>query len=115
MCNSATSEDLFIIAHGAYAGDDNNPVIGDEKNAFYVNAVELYENLGRIFPQGYSGSVYIDACESADNSPETFSFSEVFASQIQKDHGVVRVYGRNGDADGQIPLPGAPGWREATH
>jgi len=112
--NLAAAEDLFLIAHGAYAGDDNNPVIGDERNAFYVNAVELFQNIQSLFPAGYSGIVYIDACESADHDEETFSFSEVFLTQIHAVHGSTHVFGRNGTVGGTIPLPGSAGWVEAT-
>jgi hypothetical protein len=107
------AENLFIIAHGAYNGDDNNPVIGDQANAFYVNAVELWENIQNIFPHGYQGNVYIDACESADNDAQTFSFAEVFLTQIQAMFGTTQVYGRNGTVGGQIPVPGDPTWVQA--
>lgn len=110
----ARDEALFIIAHGAKDGDDGNPVIGDERQDFFVNAVELYENLKSIFPKGYRGSVYIDACESADHKRGAFSFAEVFKAQIQEDHGGVRVFARHGTVDGLIPLPGSPGWEEAS-
>lgn len=106
-------EDLFIIAHGAYHGDDGNPVIGDQAAAFYVNAVELYQNIAHIFPQGYTGNVYIDACESADGTAYTFSFTEVFLTQIHVHFGQTAVYGRNGAAGGLIPLPGSAGWVRA--
>lgn len=108
------NENLFIIAHGAFRGDGNNPVIGDEQEAFYVNGVELYVNLSPIIPPNYRGRVYIDACESATNNAYTFSFSEVFKSQIQPNRNPApRVFGRNGTVGGLIPLPDANGWREA--
>jgi len=107
-------ENLFIIAHGAYKGDDNNPVIGDKSKDFYINAVDLFENIKSIFPKNYSGSVYVDACEAADHDEETFSFIEVFLTQIQAVHGNTQVYGRNGAASGRIPLPSDPKWRRAT-
>ncbi|HYE75899.1 MAG TPA: hypothetical protein VEF04_21320 [Blastocatellia bacterium] len=106
-------ENLFIIAHGAYKGDDRNPVIGDKRQAFYVNAVELYLNIKRIFPVEYDGNVYVDACESADHDEETFSFIEALLTQIQVDHSDTDVYGRNGTASGLIPLPNARGWVKA--
>ena len=109
-----SQENLFIIAHGAYHGDDGNPVIGDETNAFYVNAVDFYKNIKGIFPDGYSGNVYIDACESADHEEETFSFTEVFKAQIQRDHGNTEIFGRNGCISGMIPLPGDSRWKRAS-
>jgi len=107
-------EDLFIVAHGAYEGDDGNPVIGDENLAFYVNAVELWENIQTIFPQYYNGNVYIDACEAADHDENTFSFSEVFNTQIQAMFGATQVFGRNGAVAGAIPLPTSAGWQLAV-
>lgn len=105
-------EPLFIIAHGAMEGDDGNPVIGDRAHAFYVNAVELHLNIANAFPARYRGGIYIDACESADHTEETFSFAEAFKTQVQRRHGGVRVFGRNGTAGGLIPRPGN-GWTEA--
>ncbi|MDP2713859.1 hypothetical protein [Rheinheimera sp.] len=107
-------ENLFVIAHGAYNGDDNNPVIGDRKNDFYVNAVDFFDNIKSIFPNGYTGSVYIDACESADHTEETMSFAEVFLTQIQVYHGQTRVFGRKGKNSGLIPLPADLSWGQAT-
>lgn len=107
-------ENLFVIAHGAFRGDDGNPVIGDQEAAFYVNGVALYENLAPIIPANYRGNVYVDACESANNNAYTISFCEAFKSQIQPSRNPApRVYGRNGTVGGLIPLPDAPGWREA--
>ena len=108
------NEDLFIIAHGAFDGDNNVPVIGDQAAAFYTNGVELWENIQSIFPQNYTGSVYVDACESADHDEETFSFTEVFMTQIQATYGASEVYGRNGTVAGMIPLPTDPQWVQAT-
>lgn len=107
-------EDLFITAHGAYEGDDGNPVIGDKKNAFYINAVELWQALEACFPKSYSGRVYISACESSDHG-EDFSFAEVFEAQL---HGARSkagpVYGQKGAVGLRIPFPNDPGWIAAT-
>src|SRR3569832_1774600 len=108
------NENLFVIAHGAYQGDDGNPVIGSEANAFYVNAVDFYTNISNLIPAGYNGNVYIDACEAANHNASTFSFIEVFQTQIQVDHGNVRVFGRNGKVGGMIPLPNSSGWTQAA-
>ncbi len=109
------TESLFLIAHGVMEGDDNNPVIGDRRKAFYVNAPELFQGLqaASVFPPGYTGTVYIDACEAADNSTVAHSFMEAFLAVIQDKYGQVRVYGRVGVANGLIPLPGADGWQQA--
>lgn len=102
------NENLFISAHGAYRGDDGNPVIGDRQSAFYVNAVDFYENIQVIFPNNYQANVYISACESSDIARGSFSFAEVFKAQIQVAHGNTRVYGQRGAVGLQIPLPNDP-------
>jgi hypothetical protein len=108
------NENLFLIAHGAFHGDDGNPVVGDKRNAFFVNAVVLFRALqeGGIFPGGYQGNVYVDACESADHDNATFSFIEVLQAQLQPHYRTV-VFGRNGTAGGLIPLPDSGNWRRA--
>lgn len=107
------NENLFIIAHGAFEGDEDKPVIGDERNAFYVNGEELYVNIKDTFPDNYSGNVYIDACESADSDMYTYSFAESFKRQIQHDHPNADVFGRNGKVSGLIPPPDDPKWTKA--
>ena len=109
------NENLFLISHGVKDGDDGNPTIGGAADDFWVNAVQLFDALvaGNLFPPGYAGSVFIDACEASDHDDDTFSFAEVFRAPIQGRHGQVRVYGRSGTAAGLIPLPGSPGWRQA--
>lgn len=109
--NLGLNENLFVIAHGAYRGDDNNPVIGDHNAAFYVNAVELWENIQGIVPGHYTGSVYISACESGDHVRGSFSFAEVFSAQLRghrADAGY--AYGQNGAVVGPIPNPDDPSW-----
>ena len=107
------NEHLFIIAHGAYAGDEGNPIIGDEREGFYVNGIELWKNLKGIFPKNYLANVYIDACESADHKSGTFSFAEVFFSQINVDFHKTKVYGKKGASAGLIALPGDQTWIQA--
>ncbi len=107
------NEDLFIIAHGAFEGDDGNPVIGDKsvERAFYLNALGLLQNIGNIFPAFYSGDIYVDACESADHNDYTFSFIEVLQAQIQTRYDS-NVYGKNGSPSGLIDPPGGT-WTRA--
>ena len=107
------NENLFISAHGAYRGDDGNPVIGDSKRDFYVNAVEFYTNIREIFPINYQANVYISACESADRAQGSFSFAEVFKAQIQLNHPNTRVYGQGGAVGLTIPLPNDRHWIQA--
>jgi hypothetical protein len=108
-----SSENLFIIAHGAFDGDEGNPVIGDKKKGFYVNGLELWENLKKIFPVNYTGNVYIDACESADHDNSVFSFIEVFYSQYNLKF-TTMVFGINGASSGLIALPANKKWRPAN-
>lgn len=107
------AENLFITAHGAMDGDDGNPVIGDANGAHWWNAPQLVESLESIFPNGYSGSVYISACESSDNAEGSFSFAEAFRNTLAPSHDV-RVYGQRGGVGLTIPLPTARGWVQAT-
>lgn len=107
------NENLFISAHGLARGDDGNPVIGDQRNAFFVNAVDLYHNISHIFPAQYTGSVYISACEAANIPRSAFSFAEAFKTQIHTQHGQTRVFGQRGSVGLRIPGPDDRGWVEA--
>lgn len=109
------NENLFIIAHGAFADKSGNPVIGDKdmQRPFALNGIELWENIRNIFPPGYSGNIYIDACESADHDDEVFSFIEVLYSQVNLYLPRTMVYGRNGSPGGLISLPTSNAWRAA--
>jgi hypothetical protein len=108
-------ENLFIIAHGAFADKSGNPVIGDKdmRRPFALNGIELWQNINGIFPAGYSGNVYIDACESADHDDQVFSFIEVFYTQVNLHFPRTMVYGRNGSPGGLISLPTSNAWRAA--
>ena len=106
-------ENLFIIAHGAYEGDEGGPVIGSATDDFYLTPMDTYQNLQSIFPNGYSGNVYIDACESA--TEESVVSFIVLLKTVLLDNGFdCRVFGREGLASGLIPLPGNPDWVEAS-
>ena len=106
-----TRENLFIIAHGSFQGAGGVPAIGDHdiERAFELNGVELYQNISTIFPDNYIGNIYIDACKSADHDNYTFSFCEVFHSQINPFYDS-DVFGRNGTVRGRIPTPRSRGW-----
>lgn len=105
-------EDLFVIAHGVYNGDEGRPVIGDRQRDFYLNAEDLYLNLKTHFPQGYKGNIFIDACESADYN-NTVSFIEILKTFINDGGLKSRVFGREGCSSGLISLPTDRGWIEA--
>ena len=107
------NENLFVIAHGAFDDASGNPVIGDENEGYILDGLELWDNLQGIFPQNYTGNVYIDACESADHNNEVFSFIEVFYSQTDIHLPNTSVFGVNGDSAGTIDLPGDPSWVQA--
>ncbi|MFI8417202.1 hypothetical protein ACQKDS_12235 [Serratia sp. NPDC078593] len=109
-------ENLFIIAHGAFLGDNGLPVIGDgdTNRDFYINGNTLYQSLASKFPPDYVGNVYIDACESADNTEEMLSFAETFYVYFAVDHQNSGVFGINGASSGLIPLPDNPKWIPVT-
>ena len=107
-------EDLFIGAHGAYHGDDNNPVIGDAHAALYVNAVDFYANIAGIFPADYDATVYIYACEAADYKHGALSFAEVFRAQLDPNVGRARVFAQKGGIGVEgVVGPDADGWIKA--
>lgn len=86
------SEDLFIISHGAFQGDNDRPVIGDKEKAFYLNGDALYTSIKDIIPEDYRGDIYIDACESADSTEDLISFSETFYLEFHQDYPTSGVY-----------------------
>ncbi|TQI82337.1 hypothetical protein FHU10_2694 [Serratia fonticola] len=110
----AKYENLFIIAHGAFLGDNGMPVIGDQEEDFYLNGSTLYQSIAAIIPGDYQGNVYIDACESADNTEEMLSFAETFYVYFRDKHKDSHVFGVNGCSSGLIPLPDDPKWIPVT-
>ncbi|YCI81110.1 hypothetical protein M1D83_16595 [Enterobacteriaceae bacterium] len=106
-------ENLFIIAHGAFQGDEGEPVIGDKNAAFYLDGRDCYHNIYAIFPNNYTGAVYVDACESADNSEDMPSFIKTLQYQFYRNGQDIQVYGINGVSSGLIPLPDNPKWQPA--
>ncbi|AYA05597.1 MULTISPECIES: hypothetical protein [Rahnella] len=104
------SENLFIISHGAFQGDNDRPVIGDKAKAFYVNGDTLYLNVKSIFPPDYTGNVYIDACESADSTDVLLSFAQTFYLDFHPDSPTSKVFGLTGVSSGLIPLPDNTAW-----
>ena len=103
-------EDLFIISHGAFQGDNDRPVIGDKEKAFYLNGDALYLNIKEIIPENYKGNVYIDACESADSTEDLLSFAETFYLDFHADHQASKVLGITGVSNDLIPLPDDSKW-----
>lgn len=107
------NEDLFIVAHGAAIGDEGQPVIGSQSNHFYLTARDLNANL-HVFPIGYSGSVYVYACQSALNGKAEVSFVDQFHSLIDQSFPGVEVYGQTGSPGGPLPGPHSASWTPAT-
>ncbi len=104
------SENLFVTAHGAKDGDEDQPVIGDAAKAFWVSGKELWLNAKGIFPVGYSGDVFISACESADrNKNSSFSFTQEFKGLS----GLPEVYGQRGPVGLEVPPPDDLQWVKA--
>ncbi|EPF6108654.1 hypothetical protein R2970_001108 [Enterobacter cloacae] len=108
-------EDLFIIAHGAFQGDEGRPVIGDRDGDrdFYLNGEQCFINIRSLIPPGYKGKVYVDACQSATDSQKIDSFITTLQVQFLLNSLNTHVYGINGDSSGLIPLPDDPKWRPA--
>lgn len=104
------NENVFVLAHGAFLGDNGLPVIGDKKNDFYINGNTLFQSLQGIFPKGYQGNVHIDACESADNTEEMISFAETFYIYFNEVYQNSHVFGVAGESSGLIPLPDSTTW-----
>lgn len=106
-------ENLFIIAHGAFKGDENLPVIGDKKKAFYLHGRDLLTNLAPIFPDKYKGDIYIDACESAISTKDVLSFISSFYYTLYETLPNSKVFGIKGTSEGLIPLPTNDKWESA--
>ncbi len=104
------SENLFIISHGAFQGDNDRPVIGDKAKAFYLNGDALYKSIKDIIPEDYRGDIYIDACESADSTEDLISFADTFYLEFHQDYPTSGVYGITGVSHGLIPLPSDSKW-----
>lgn len=109
------SEDLFILAHGAAVGDQGIPVIGSAASDFYLDAAAFFDNFRSIFPNGYSGDVYVDACYSGDTFTTVQgllcpSFATSLCSRIRISYRDVNVFGRHGSVSGTMLLPGDPAW-----
>jgi len=110
--NLGVTEDLFIVAHGAAVGDERQPVIGSKANAFYLTARDLNANL-HIFPNGYSGGVYVYACESADPGVGGLSFVEAYKKIIGPSYPGLTAWGQTGKPGGPLPLPTDRSWIKA--
>ena len=108
-------EDLFIIAHGAFQGDEGRPVIGDRDGDrdFYLNGAQCFINIHSLIPPGYKGRVFVDACQSATDSRKIDSFITTLQIQFLLNSLKALVYGINGDSSGLIPLPDDSKWRLA--
>ncbi|MCR8998764.1 hypothetical protein [Rahnella perminowiae] len=66
----------------------------------------------KLLTQNYKGNVYIDACESADNTEDLLSFAETFYLDFHADHQTSKVLGITGVSQGMIPLPDDSKWIE---
>ncbi len=107
----AKDEDLFIVAHGAAYGDENQPVIGSKENDFYLTARDLNANL-QIFPEGYAAGVYIYACESAAKGNAEFSFVGAYKNIVGPSFPGLTVWGQVGKPGGPLPDADDPSWVE---
>lgn len=106
------NEDLFIVAHGAAFGDENQPVIGSKSNDFYLTAEDLNSNM-TIFPSGYSGGVYVYACLSAVKGASGLSFIEAYKAKIGASYPGLTAWGQTGKPYGPLPGPQDGSWIRA--
>lgn len=106
----APEENLFVIGHGIEKGGSGVAEIGDASGAFAVDGLELWDNLKAIFPDMYSGDIFVDACKSANFAEDNFSLIEVLKTQVDVAFTDVDVFGRYGDVGGPIPGPTEEGW-----
>ena len=105
------TENLFILAHGAAVGDQGIPVIGSQASDFYLDAASFFDNFRSIFPANYSGSIYVDACQSGDSfALKGGIVCPSFATSLSVRVRNIRVYGRHGNVQGGMLLPGDPAW-----
>lgn len=111
--NLGATENLFIIAHGASYTDEGQPVIGNMADAFYLTARNLNANM-HLFPSGYSGGVYIYACESADHGAAEVSFVLAYLKCVKPSYPNIKVFGQTGKIHGPLPVPSDPSWKSAT-
>ncbi|MEE8294694.1 MAG: hypothetical protein V3R64_03195 [Sphingomonadales bacterium] len=107
----AKGENLFILSHGALLGDEDGPVIGGKEDDFYTTPSMLFANIQNLFPPGWSGNVFIDACESATKNKALLSFAQVFLYPMADKNPNVHVSGIVGLSSGLIPLPDDPKWK----
>ncbi|MDQ3935248.1 MAG: hypothetical protein M3340_11545 [Actinomycetota bacterium] len=119
------AENLFIIGHGAHrnAGDGANPVIGNRGRGITLNGVELVEHLlglpngltggVNVFPNGYTGNLYVYACETADFADGALSLAEVVTNTLQSALNNDSVaFGQSGSVDcSWLPGPNDHSWR----
>ena len=107
----AADEDLFILAHGALYGDEGGPVIGSQRDDFYVTPSVLAASTRGLFPGEWAANVYIDACDSATDDDKLLSFAQLFLYPMADIYAGVTVSGIVGLSSGQIPLPNDPKWK----
>ncbi len=106
------SEDLYIVAHGAAIGDENQPVIGNKEDAFYLTARDLNANL-HIFPKNYAGRVYVYACKSAQKGKDEVSFIEQFKKIAGSSYPNMSIFGQVGSPSGPLPAFNDASWKKA--
>ncbi|TCL76090.1 hypothetical protein [Rhizobium sp. BK251] len=105
-------ENLFIVAHGAAFGDENQPVIGSKSNDFYLTARDLNANL-KIFPKDYSGGVFVYACLSAVPGAGGLSFVQAYKKIIGPSFPHLTAWGQTGKPKGPLPGPSDKSWTRA--
>lgn len=108
------TEAVFFFGHGTSLGDSGNAEIGEKSGDFALDGLELWDNYKDVFPDLYTGDVYVNACESADYPEDMFSLIETFRSQSAIALNDSSVFGRTGSPDISLPQPGTDAWTEAA-
>lgn len=98
------NESLILISHGAVAEDGVFRFGGDKDGNGGYSASELaeYINANSLLPDGYSGMIYLDGCQTGEKLFEnkTKSFVDYFAMELGKNRrlGNFGVKGNIGEA-----------------
>ena len=95
------NENLFITAHG------NNQEIGNKNEGLSFNASQLATFIKSIIPGGFTGSIYVSACDTAP------VYSTNLKNALHGSNINVPVYGCRGAINLDIAAPGNAMWVRA--
>lgn len=106
-------EDLFILARAAF-NETQRPMIGDDEDQLFVDAAELFEIVVPVFPQYFSGNIYVCAQVFGGMERSTLPFAASFSARLRLARRPMgTVYGSTAPIGITIPRPGHFTWRWA--